>query len=269
MKHEEIRTVLKEALEEEIPSSQVNLWPAVRASLVAGNHQRVRQGVKMETKRVNRVTRFAAAAAMLAVLLAAALLTPQGRAFSQSLLQFFRQAEDATLPLPPSQTAAGATDPSAPTAEPPAPLVSAAEAATQAGFAIAELPSVPDGLVYLGVRVYGGAAHVEYRTEDYAGYLIIKQSQGGFVESSWDSVPADQVVPVTIGEWEGEFAQGAFIVYADGTGGTWNPDAPLLRLRWVQDGVRFEMTKSGDAGAIAYLDQAGMVELAESLTLKP
>ena len=269
MKDEEIRTVLKEALEEEIPSSRVNLWPGVKASLVAGDYKSNQQGANMETKRAKRLPRFVAVAALLAALLAVAFLTPQGRAFSRSLVQFFRQAEDATLPLPPSQTTAGATDLSAPTTEPPAPLVSAAEAATQAGFAIAELPSVPDGLVYLGVRVYGGAAHLEYRTEDYAGYLIIKQSPGGFVESSWDGVPADQVVPVTVGEWDGEFAQGAFIVYADRTGATWNPDAPLLRLRWVQDGVRFEMTKSGYADAIAYLDQAGMVELAERLAIQP
>jgi hypothetical protein len=269
MNNKEIRSILKDALEEEIPSSQVNLWPAVRASLVAGNHHRDQQGARMETKRVNRVPRFAAVAAMVAVLLAAALLTPQGRALSQSIVQFFTQAEETTVPLPPSQIAAGEPDPSAPTAEPPAPLISVAEAEAQAGFGVAELPFVPDGLNYLGARVYGGAVRIEYQTQGYDGHLIIKQSQQGFVQSDWDKVPANDVVPVKIGELDGEFTQGTFVVYADGTVGTWNPDAPILRLRWAQDGVWFEMIKSGYAEAIAYLDQAGMIELAESLALKP
>jgi len=49
----------------------------------------------------------------------------------------------------------------------------------------------------------------------------------------------------------------------------WNPDAPIFRLRWVEDGIWFEMTKFGDVEAIEYLDQAGMIALAESLVYSP
>jgi hypothetical protein len=59
------------------------------------------------------------------------------------------------------------------------------------------------------------------------------------------------------------------VVDAGETVATWNPDAPLLRLRWVQDGVWFEMTKTGNAEALDYLDQAGLIELAESLAIRP
>ena len=50
---------------------------------------------------------------------------------------------------------------------------------------------------------------------------------------------------------------------------SWNPNASILRLRWVKDGVWFEMTKFGDVKAIEYLDQVGLIELAESLAIKP
>jgi hypothetical protein len=269
MNNQTIRSILHEALEEEIPPSQVDLWPSVRASLVAGDHIRVQQGEKMKTKRLYRSPRFAFVVAILVALLAAALLTPQGRALSQSILQFFTQAEETTVPLSPSQIAAGELDPSAPTVEPPAPLISVAEAEAQVGFGVAELPFVPDGLNYFGARLYGDAVSIEYQTQGYDGHLIIKQSQQEFVQSDWDKVPASAVVPVKIGELDGEFAQGTFVVYAGETVGTWNPDAPILRLRWVQDGVWFEMTKSGNAEEIAYLDQAGLIELAESLAIKP
>jgi len=56
-----------------------------------------------------------------------------------------------------------------------------------------------------------------------------------------------------------------FVVYPNETSATWNPDAPVLRLRWVKDGIWFEMAKFGDVVPIEYLDQAGLIELAESL----
>jgi hypothetical protein len=269
MSKKTIRSMLQDALEEEIPPSQVNLWPAVRASLVAGTHQRDQQGGKMVTKRRYSLPRLAFVVAVLVALLAVALLTPQGRAFSQSILQFFTQAEETSVPLPPSQRAGGEPEPSAPTAEPPAPLISVAEAEAQAGFGVAELPFVPEGLNYLGARLYGDAVSIEYQTQGLEGHLLIKQSQRGFVQSDWDRVPADAVVPVKIGELDGEYAEGTFVVYAGETVATWNPDAPLLRLRWVQDGIWFEMTKTGNAEAIAYLDQSGLIELAESLAIQP
>jgi hypothetical protein len=37
----------------------------------------------------------------------------------------------------------------------------------------------------------------------------------------------------------------------------------------VDDGIWFQLTKYGDVVAIEYLDQKGLVALAESLTIKP
>lgn len=269
MNDKRIRSALQEALDERIPPGEIDLWPAVKANLVAGNQRKVQQGVNMNRKKVYRIRRFALACAMIVALLAATLLTPQGRALSQSILQFFTRAEETTVPVPPSQPAVGEPDLAAPTVEPPAPLISVAEAEAQVGFDVAELPFVPDGLDYLGARLYGENVSVEYQTPDYTGHLIIMQSQSGFLQSAWDSVPADAVVPVKIGELDGEFTKGTFVVYAGDDAATWEPEARMLRLRWVQDGVWIEMTKTGYAEAIAYLDQAGMIELAESLAAKP
>ena len=198
-----------------------------------------------------------------------AFVTPQGRAFAQDVLQFFTRTEDTAFPLQPSQIVTGAPDLSAPTAEPPAPLISIAEAEAQVGFGVAELPFVPDGFNYLGARLYGNAVNIEYATQGYGGHLSIMQSQKGFIQSEWDKVPAHAVVPVKVGELDGEFAQGTFVVYAGETSATWEPDAAILRLRWVKDGVWFAMTKHGDVQVIEYLDQAGMIELAESLAVEP
>jgi hypothetical protein len=268
MDNRKIRSILQDALEEEIPSSQVKLWPAVKARLVAGKHQ-LQQGEKMNTARPHRIPRLAFAILMIVALLAVALVTPQGRTFAQSVLQFFMRSESTTFPLRPFQIMTSEPDPSAPTAMPPVPLISVAEAEARAGFSVADLPFAPDGFNYLGARLYGNAISIEYEAQGGGGNLIIMQSQEGFIQSDWDKVPANAIVPVKIGGLDGEFVRGTFVVYAGETSATWNPNAPILRLRWVKDGVWFEMSKFGDVKAIEYLDQAGLIELAESLAIKP
>lgn len=269
MNQQKIHAVLKDVLEKEIPASQIELWPAVKDNLVAGKHQSAQQGEKMNTPRTERLPRFALAIVMIVALLAVALATPQGRTFAQSFLRFFTRSESTTLPLQPSQIAVSEPNPSAPTAMPPAPLISVAEAEAQVGFDAAELPSVPDGFNYLGARISGNAINMEYETQDKGGHLIIRQSQEGFVQSDWDKVPADAVIPVKIAELDGEYVQGTFVVYPDETSATWNPNAAILRLRWEKEGIWIEMTKFGNVEAIEYLDQAAMIELAESMVFRP
>jgi hypothetical protein len=95
------------------------------------------------------------------------------------------------------------------------------------------------------------------------------QSREGYTQSHWDQVPADAVIPVKIGELKAEYAQGTFVVYGNDPVATWNPDAAILRLRWVKDGIWFEMTKFGDVDPIEYLNRDALIDLADSLTNDP
>ena len=82
MNQNDIQSLLEEALEREIPSSQVDLWTAVKAELVVGNHLESRKGEKMNTrKRAQTVFVFAG----IVMLLALAFISPQGRAFAQDV----------------------------------------------------------------------------------------------------------------------------------------------------------------------------------------
>jgi hypothetical protein len=265
----ELKSILQEALEEEVPSSQINLWPDVRDDLVAGKQKLNQQGEIMNTVKSKRRLRIAGAGLIVITLLAAGLLTPQGRSFAQSVLQLFTPAESESFPVDSPPDAGLDTDPAAPTAEAPAPLVSAAEAEAQAGFEVLELPETPAGFEYQGARMYGNAVYLEYGAENFGGSLMIRQSLEGYNQSEWEQVPAGEIVPVKIGDLDGEFARGTFVVYAGETEATWNPEAAMLRLRWVQDDVWFEMTKMGNVEPIEYLDRDGMIELAESLTATP
>ncbi len=121
----------------------------------------------------------------------------------------------------------------------------------------------------MGARYYGNAVHLEYQAANNEGYLIITQSKHGFLQSDWDAAPETAVIPVQIGDIPGELVQGTFVAYAGAETAEWNSLAPVLRLRWMQDGIWFEMGRYGSAHAVTQLDQADLVALAESLAVQP
>jgi hypothetical protein len=261
MDKKNIQSILRNAVEHEVPSSQIDLLPHVKERLVAGT---VQQGEKMNSTNPRRLSRVALATVSVFALMAVAFITPQGRAFAQSILQFFTRAESNSFPVEVIEP-----NPLELTAEPPASLITVMEAELRAGFDVAELPFVPDGFKYLGARMYGNAVSLEYEAQGGGGNLILMQSKDGFIQSDWDKVPAEAVVPVKIGDVDGEFAQGTFVVMAGESSATWNSSAPILRLRWSKGGIWFDLTKYGDVEVIEYLDQQGLIELANRITTNP
>lgn len=268
MDDKKIQSILQDALEEEIPSSEIRLWPGIRAHLVAGKHTSDQQGETMNGTQLHRLQRVALTVLMMAALATLAFVTPQGRVLAQNVLEFFRRSDSYERPLP-TEHIPSTEDAAAPTAMPPAPLVSLAEAEALAGFNAAELAFVPDGFSFLGARVYGNAIHIEYGVQGGGGNLIITQSRESFIQSEWDQAPAEYITPVKVGGLNAEIVQGAYVVYPNGTTAKWNPDAPILRLRWVKDGIWLEMAKFGDVEHIKYLDREGLIALAESMTYNP
>lgn len=265
MEKKELKSLLQDAVEHELPSSQIDLLPGLKERLLAGTNQ---QGEKMNRIHSWRISRLALAALAAGALLAVASTTSQGRALAQDVLQFFRRADSYERPLPAGQVP-GTPDPYAPTAMPPAPLVSIEEAEALAGFDAKELPTVPQGFVFSGARAQEGGMTIEYNARGGGGALIINESTLGFMESEWDQAPAEFITAVRVGKLNAEIVQGSYVVYAGETTARWNPDAPILRLRWIEDGIWFEMAKFGDVESISHLDQAGLIALAESLVYEP
>jgi hypothetical protein len=261
MNDNQVKALLQNMLEDEVPAEQIQLWPEVRASLVAGRKFIRKQGVEMY-KPIIRKMALAVLAAL--VLVSGGFATPQGRAVAQGLLELFRRADGRSMIVPAWQTASPEAVEGAPTAQPPAPLTSIAEAEAVAGFKAAEFSSAPAGLQFLGARLYGNAISLEYGAPE-GGSLILMQSREGFLESDWNRVPSADIVPVRIGDVEGEFTQGTFVLLPGATSATWNSDAPILRLRWQKGGIWYEMTWFAQGGAMGSLDQTALTSLAQGL----
>jgi len=255
-----IKKMLNQSLEEEHPAAEIQLWPDIHRAL-AGEDLGRSPGRTPGTIR----RRLALASATALVLLSAVLITPQGRALAQSLVEFFTRTESTAFSLEAEQIPNPEAE-LAPEAQAPAPYLSLEEAEDKAGFQAAALPEAPEGFSYLGSRSSGKQITSHYQAEGMGGSLTITQSRDGYSESDWDQVPGDTVEPVRVRGSQGAFVQGAFVVFPGVEEAAWNPEVPLLRLRWQENGFWMEISKQGSVESIEYLDQAGLIELAETLS---
>lgn len=94
--------------------------------------------------------------------------------------------------------------------------------------------------------------NIEYQVEGMRGSLVVSQSRERFYRFDWDSALAEEIVPVNIGELEGEFIQGAYVVFPDAEEATWNLDIPIMCLRWREGDLYIQITQHGNVEAFEY-----------------
>lgn len=195
-----------------------------------------------------------------------AVVTPQGRAFAQSIIRFFTPAQATSFPLPPQPGPAETDSPDSDKTNALMLYSSMAEAEAAVGFDADQFAVSPEGYVLRSIEANPALGIIMTRYTAVGGELILAQSLSGFPSSSWSEVPPAAIERVEIGGNEGEFAQGMFVVYPNADSAVWEPDAPVFRLRW-KDGDRwFSLEKMGDTYPTEWLDKQAMIALAESLS---
>src|ERR1051325_596188 len=101
-----LKSVLQDALEEQIPSSQINLLSGIEARLSLAKKPAFR---KVERSGKARANQFAFSILTSVGVLVIMLITPQGRALAQSILHFFVRSNSDRLPMQSFQTAPAPT----------------------------------------------------------------------------------------------------------------------------------------------------------------
>ncbi|HSL42249.1 MAG TPA: hypothetical protein VK897_02380 [Anaerolineales bacterium] len=269
MNKKRIQSVLQDALEQETPSSQIRLWPSVRAHLVAGNHLVIPQGEKMNPFKRSRPVAFVTVTVLF--LLAFALITPQGRALAQDVLQFFTRTESDTFYMEPSDLTFEETTPfheicgiSLASGN----RCSVEQIRGMVDFEVKELGTIPEGMHFVGST--GGPDYVELKY-DYADrrngslHVIVEAVGRPSGMGTWFVAKSAPVEQVQIGNLPGEYYTG--ILFQDDEGNvTWLPDDPQATLRWEDGSSTYTLTYYAPKYPLTKDD---LVRLAESMTLEP
>lgn len=265
MDNKKIQSIIQEAVENEIPASQIDLWEAVNASLVEKKHKR---GVKMNITKSRGISRLAYATLVVVTLLALAFITPQGRAFAQSILQFFIRADQDRYPLQTWQM----TPPAQTSSESPFKL-SVQEAESLAGYDVLSPVEVPFGMIFVGAS-YDEKYHIVAQAFGYsAEYLELSlwQQPLEYYQPCGDiSQPCDNMLggnlagasadiqTVQIGDLPGEYVEGVWELTDNGP--VWNPTPYAKTLRWKTETMIFELVYNG-----IDLARDDLVKLAENI----
>lgn len=263
MDDKKIQTVLQDALEDEIPSSEIHLWPGVQA-LVSGKSFHSQGEAPMNTPMKRRVSRVALALFAVSALVVLALVTPQGRSLAQEILQFFNRAESDSIPLEPSILTPGPdeiTEDSKSSANANQ-TVSDVEAAV--GFDVLEPTWLPNKYTFREAN-FDPTNNIVYLFYDYeieGSGLVLSEAPLQTPDCEFCKLvgASADVETVQIGNIPGEFVEGVWKL--NGTEAVWEPDPYLKTMRWQVDGMAFELLFMGPPD---YVTKTDMIAIAESL----
>ena len=206
-----------------------------------------------------RVSRWRVAAAVVMVLFAASLLLPSVRSFAQGTVEdLFKRAESNTMPPTYPQ------EPSTQSIE----FIEydTLEEARSASNDIRLPQQHPDGFI---LRRISGASDGSVFQLDYGqpGRGLLISAATGEITGNDNLIGASAaIVPVSINGIEGAYVEGMWGARNPGDDFRWIPDASFRRLRWVEDGVHYEIfSMGGSPDHPGYLSMEDMITLAESL----
>jgi len=288
MSNDKISMILKNALEKEIPSGSVNLWPGIQASLVSRTKPVGQQKEKNPSSSLRRPFRFALPAFAFTVFLVVFVLTPQGRALAQDLLHRIgnfvisnepSDAEEYVAALQ-SGTPTPTVDPNWVCTDCPEPLIVGMLTQTQvsekAGFPVYVPTYIPDGYVLSSRDVLftdsSTTANASYQVEldpplhdglQESGIIAITQTLVANDADPWEEGVGDvPIVDVFVREQAGVWLEQVPIIPIQNEQGEWDY-ARWNQLIWTESGYNF-MIQTNMPSDLLPLDE--LLKIADGLT---
>lgn len=250
-KNDTIQSMLIHLAQDAVLPSEIDLWPTLRAQLVAGTN--VHERGKWRSIQSQRVQHIAYISLISVVLLIFAFATPQGRAFAQNLLKFFTRAENNTLPAQ--------EDYKVP-AEGPR-ILNVTEVQSLVGFDVLEPAVLPEDLTFQGASHTAETNTVTQQFGSSPEDIRLSIQQQPFTTIAACDLcglvgASASVQIVQIGQGEAEYVEGVWELTANGP--AWRDDPYLKTLRWQKDGMAFELIYMGSE-----LKVDDLIVIAESL----
>ncbi|MEA4907471.1 MAG: hypothetical protein GYA17_02635 [Chloroflexi bacterium] len=264
MDEQQFERVLANLAEEQVPAG-TDLWPAIRVRFETSQWRLAQSEDSMQTttartRRLRLVSVFLSALLLVGILVA---VTPQGRAFAQSVLQFFTRAPADSLPVQDWQRTPAVNDS---TAADPADI-NAAELPVdvvegQAGFDVLEPAWLPPSLTFAGATLEAehSIVRIFYRYEDTNGLVLREEPYQLSEDCELCGLVGDSAVveEVSLGQATAEYVEGVWNLTDDGP--VWVSDPYLKTMRWQADGMAFELVYMGPPDSLSKDDLAAIAQ---------
>ena len=271
MKEQELKCRLDEIAQEAFPDT-LHPWSTYQARLQTRDSKLSMSGFTMKTQ-INSTKTFPLAARVAAIIVLALLivsgffmLTPQGHAWAQDIMQFFTRTESDALPVQSWQLTPLPT-PGVSTPDPASILdvyQTVGDVEQLAGYKVLQPSWIPDVLSLVGAS-YQPDHHlvrIFYRDVETNG-LVLKQEPIQKIEDCdlCDKVGASaSVETVQIGGVSGEYVEGVWKLTDKGP--VWESDPYLKTLRWQANHTAFELGFMGSPDSVS---KADLIAIAQSM----
>jgi len=266
MKSQHIKTLLKEIVEEEIPSTKVALWPNIQAHLHVKQHPLNNGGffAQHTSTRSRRIQIAVCVTILVLVGVITTLIVPQSRVLAQEILSFFIRSSRDNLPV---QTWQLTPIPATTTPDPGDinnATLTVSEVGQLAGFDVLEPAGLPGILTFVGATFEPEhhIARLFYQYVETNG-LVLREAPLQRTEDCelcgtvGDSAEIERIM---IGDNPGEYVEGTWKLTNDGP--VWESDPYLKTLRWQANGIAFELLYMGPPDSLAKTD---LIAIAESV----
>ena len=223
------------------------------------------------------------------------LLTPQGRAFAQTIFEFFTRTDQESFPLSDEEVElmyAPVPTYALPLIDvtPSSPMLNYCSTPEEVGtyeceiqrvekqlnIDIKEFSTLPPSHTFDEIWLYPSISNtntsnmvsISYQTSGSS--LLLTQGIGDFPPASdWEKVPSSAVQQVKIGEYDGEYVNGFFGLRNGDTKLTWDATGADQRIRWRESERWFEILAFIGPGTSGYLDRQALITLASNMVYQP
>jgi len=267
-------------------------------------HWRIEQ---VQSRAIKNKSRLKLAVAMLVLLtITIFTVTPQGRAWAQDVMQFFRKINSATVQLSDEQTKQmyeintqydlPLVPVFVPTVSPEMAAIAGCEtpqksqsyrcqialAESKLGFDLKELPEKPIDWEFKSLSFNTDSQYaimsydLDFKHTTYTSYSSLQFTQGEgdfsnfdwYKNNPWDAVPADKIETVSIGAYKGEYVKGGFGLPPDSNTLVWF-DADRQRLAWSEGKNWYLIDFYPNLNVAGTMGRDQLIHLAESLVTSP
>jgi hypothetical protein len=217
-------------------------------------------------------------------------LTPQGRAFAQTIFKFFTTTDQTSVPLSkdelellyaPEPTFALSLVDVTPIPSPPNSCSSPVDfqqcevqkIEKQLSIEIKQFSTTPSGWSFTKVQSYTGSSSantgsmIAISYEKSGGYLSLLQGVGDFPPDQ--HVLSSAVEQVKINEYYGEYVSGSFGLRNGDNSITWSAHGADQRIRWREGERWFEILALVGPGTTGYMDKQDLLRVASTMVYQP